>query len=175
MWLNGPSRPRTLTQATLGQIPDGEPGASSTLYAMRDLVRAAVRDPAQKVRETAISIFRAASVSGFVDEARALQQWVKTNITYMRDPPDVELVQTPQKTLEYGRGDCDDQATLLASLLMATGHPARFVAIGLKGQPLSHVLVQTLIGPNWLGAETIIDKPFGWMPAGVTSTRILKV
>lgn len=173
MWLNGPSPPRrTVTRAALSGIPEDIPGAIATMRTMRQLVRDAVRDPAQGVRERALSIIGSA---GFVDQARALQDWVKTHIRYVRDPPDVELVQTPQKTLEYQAGDCDDQSVLLASLLMSTGHPARFVAVGLSGQPLSHVMVQTLVGQNWLGAETIIDRPLGWMPSPITSHYVLKV
>jgi transglutaminase-like putative cysteine protease len=131
--------------------------------AMRDLVLAAVREPAQAVRETALRII--AGNSGYVDQARRLQAWVQSNIGYVNDPVTVELVQTPQYTLQHRAGDCDDQAVLLAAMLDATGHPARFVAVGDRGTPpLSHVMVQTLVGTQWLGAETIIRQPLGWMP-----------
>ena len=169
MWLGGISQP---TRARLGQIPNGEAGAATTMRAMRQLVRDAIRDPSQHVRELALQIVGNA---GYVDQARRLQQWVQQNIRYIQDPPDVELVQTPQYTVQQQAGDCDDQATLLASLLMATGHPAQFVAVGLSGSPLSHVMVQTQIGRDWLGVETILPKPLGWMPPGVTSHYILKV
>lgn len=139
---------------------------------MRDLVRASIREPAQRVRETALGIIGSA---GWVGQVQAIQRWVQDNIRYVADPPDVELVQTPQKTLEYGAGDCDDQSVLTASLLHSVGHPVRFIAVGLKGGPLSHVLVQTQIGEKWAGVETILKKPLGWMPPGVTSYNILKV
>jgi transglutaminase-like putative cysteine protease len=142
------------------------------MKSMRQMVRDAVRDPKQGVRELALQIIGRAN---YVEQVRRLQQWVQNNIRYVRDPPDVELVQTPQYTLGQRAGDCDDQATLLASLLMATGHPAQFVAVGLSGQPLSHVMVQTLIGDKWTGAETIIPKPLGWMPSPITAHYILKV
>lgn len=175
MWLNGP-QPLTSktgpTRATLGAIPDGEAGAVATLRRMRQLVRDAVRDPSQQIRETALKIVGSA---GFVDQVRQLQSFVQDNIRYIADPPDVELVQTPQYTLQQRAGDCDDQATLLAALLTALGHPAQFIAVGLTGQPLSHVLIQTLIGQKWVSAETIIKKPLGWSPPGVTSHYILKV
>lgn len=174
MWLNGPplTSPAGPTRATLGAIPNGEAGAVATLKRMRQLVRDAIRDPAQHIRETALKIVGGA---GFVDQVRRLQGFVQDSIRYIADPPDVELIQTPQYTLQQQAGDCDDQATLLASLLMAIGHPAQFVAVGMQGQPLSHVLVQTLIGQKWVSAETIIKKPLGWNPPGVTSHYILKV
>lgn len=152
---------------------------------MRALVRGAIVDPAQRVRETALSIIGRA---GYVDQARLLQQWVSANIRYIHDPPDHELIQTPQYTLQQRAGDCDDQAILLAALLTSLGHPlspsdeqlvvqhpTRFLALGLNGLPLSHVMVQTKVGPQWLGAETIVPKPLGWMPPGITSHYILKV
>lgn len=174
MWLNGPplASPAGPTRATLGAIPNGEAGAVTTLKRMRQLVRDAVRDPSQHIRETALKMV---GTAGFVDQVRRLQSFVQDTIRYISDPPDVELVQTPQYTLQQQAGDCDDQATLLAALLMATGHPAQFIAVGLSGQPLSHVLTQTLIGQKWVSAETIIKKPLGWNPPGVTSHYILKV
>jgi transglutaminase-like putative cysteine protease len=177
MWLSGaplakaPSpQPR---RASLSGIPNGLGGSVATMRAMRGLVRDAIRDPGQQIRESAITILR--GVNGFADQARAIQQWVQSNIEYRRDPPDVELVQTPQVTLQLRAGDCDDQATLTAALLQATGHPTRFVAVGLDGQPLSHVLTQTLIGNSWAGVETIQNRPLGWMPKGITSHYIQKV
>jgi transglutaminase-like putative cysteine protease len=143
------------------------------MNAMAQLVRDAVREPNQKIRESAITILR--GVNSFSEQARAIQAWVQENIAYMRDPPDVELVQTPQVTLQLRAGDCDDQSVLTAALLQATGHPTRFIAVGLNGQPLSHVLTQTLIGTNWVAVETIQPRPLGWMPKGVTSFYIKKV
>lgn len=178
MWLSGPTlsapvsspTPRT---ATLSDIPNGTAGSIATMRAMRQLVRDAVRDPKQQIREAALKILR--GVNSFSDQARALQQWVQNNIEYRRDPPDVELVQSPQVTFQLRAGDCDDQSVLLASLLQASGHPAQFVAVGLNGTPLSHVMVQTLIGTQWVGVETIQPRPLGWMPKGISSFYIVKV
>lgn len=177
MWLNGASLPVASSpqprRAALSGIPNGTAGSIATMRAMRGLVRDAIRDPNQKIREAAISILR--GVNSFSAQAGAIQQWVQQNIEYRRDPPDVELVQTPQVTLQLRAGDCDDQSVLTAALLQATGHPTQFIAVGLDGAPLSHVLVQTLIGTNWVGVETIQNRPLGWMPKGVTSYYIQKV
>lgn len=143
------------------------------MLAMRSLVRDAIRDPQQQIRETALTVLR--GVDSFSAQARAIQAWVQQHIEYRRDPPDVELVQTPQVTLQLKAGDCDDQAVLTAALLQATGHPAQFIAVGVNGQPLSHVLTQTLIGTKWVAVETIERRGLGWMPAGITSYYIVKV
>jgi len=114
-------------------------------------------------------------------EIDALHRFVRDQIRYVRDPDGYELVQSPEKTLEYAQGDCDDQATLLAALLKSIGHPSRFIALGFEGGPLSHVLVQTKVDStgddkkDWLSLETIINRPPGWFPSGVTSRYILKV
>jgi transglutaminase-like putative cysteine protease len=182
VWL-GALRAGTLpTKATLTGIPDGVPGAVTTLKVMRDLVRASLREPAQRVRESALGM---TGSGGWMAQIRDIQHWVQDHIRYIQDPYDdsggVELVQTPQKTLDYGAGDCDDQSVLIAALLSSLGHPSRFIAVGFQGQPLSHVLVQTKVNStgqdrtDWASVETIQPQPLGWFPPGVTSHYILKV
>lgn len=143
---------------------------------MRQLVKDAIRDPAQGLRTAALNIIGS---DGFVQQVRDVQSWVQDNVRYVLDPTDsdggVELVQTPQVTLQVLAGDCDDQATLVAALLSVTGHPCRFIAVGFNGQPLSHVLTQTKIGNSWCGVETIRAEPLGFMPPGITSHYILAV
>jgi transglutaminase-like putative cysteine protease len=175
--LNGSSLPIAPSpqprRAALSGIPNGQAGSIATLRAMRQLVRDAIRDPKQQIRESALAILR--GVNTFSDQARAIQQWVQTHIEYRRDPPDLELVQTPQVTLQLRAGDCDDQSVLTAALLQSTGHPTQFIAVGMDGAPLTHVLTQTLIGTSWVAVETIESRPLGWMPRGITSYYIVKV
>ena len=165
----------TPTVARTVGIPDGRVGTIATLRIMRQLARAAVRAPNQKIRNTAIQILAGLPPRQWAAEVEHLHSFVRDQIRYLRDPVDVELVATPEKTLELCAGDCDDKATLLAALLEATGHPARFLAIGLNGGPFSHVLTQSKIGPRWISLETIIQKPMGWHPVGVTSNYILDI
>lgn len=149
---------------------------------MRDLVKSSIRDPAQGVREAALNIVQSQT---WMQQIRDVQSWVQDNVRYILDPTDadggVELVQTPQVTLQLLAGDCDDQATLTAALLSVIGHPCRFIAVGFNGQPLSHVLCQTKVAStgndakDWCAVETIKPEPLGYMPPGVTSHYILKV
>jgi transglutaminase-like putative cysteine protease len=165
------------TVARLMGISDGPAGATQTLTQMRQLVQDAVRDPTQRVRELALKIIPS---SAWVAQIRAIQQWVQNNIRYVQDPPDMELVQTPQKTIEYAAGDCDDQSVLTAALLTATGHPSRFLAVGFGGGPLAHVVTQTKItntgtDADWVAVETIQSRPLGWLPPHITSRYIRKI
>jgi transglutaminase-like putative cysteine protease len=177
LWLSGAAVPVAPSpqprRAALSGIPNGQAGSIATMKTMRLLVLDAVRDPNQKIRETALEILR--GVNSFSQQASAIQAWVQQHIEYRRDPPDVELVQTPQVTLQLRAGDCDDHSTLTAALLQATGHPTQFIALGFRGGPLSHVLTQTLIGTKWISVETIEPRPMGWTPPGITSYYIVKV
>lgn len=165
--------PRTPTVARMGELPPGRAGTKKTLDLMRQVVLDSLKDPSQKIRETALSIVRGLAPRRSFAEVAALQHYVRDNIRYVHDPVPFELLQTPQKTLEYRAGDCDDKSMLLAALLMATGHPARFVSLGFKGGPLSHVLVDTRIRDKWVPLETIVeDAEPGWMPSGITSRYI---
>jgi transglutaminase-like putative cysteine protease len=172
------------TVATLRGIDNGNGGAIQTLRAMQQLARASVRNPAQTVRELVLQLYQSLPPRAWMAQIQACTHYVKSQIRYVNDPTTVELVQTPEKTLQYQAGDCDDQATLLAAMLDCTGHPCRFIAVGFNGGDFSHVMTQTKISnsgddkPNsrdWLTCETIIDKPLGWFPPGVTRYYCLKV
>lgn len=172
---SAPSQRVAQPPVQLKHIPSGDAGAVATVRIMRDLAKGAVRNPDQIVRTKVRELLSGLPPRQWMAEIRALHAFVRDQIRYLKDPVGVELVQTPEKTLEYGQGDCDDKATLLAAMLSAAGHPARFVAVGLGGGPLSHVLVETQVGPRWIPLETIIDREPGWFPEGVTKAYRLKV
>ena len=163
--------------AKLAGLPSGRDGVIATLKHMRDFARASITAPDQTARRVANEVFKLKGVPPrkWLREISALHSFVRDSIRYVKDPVGVELVQEPQATLTLGYGDCDDKSTLLAALLLATGHPCRFVAVGFRGEPFSHVLVEAKSGDKWIPAETIIPKPLGWFPPGVTSKYYLKV
>jgi predicted transglutaminase-like cysteine proteinase len=73
------------------------------------------------------------------------REWISTHLSYVPDneayrQPD--YWQLPRETLKLGRGDCEDFALLLCSMLRASGYPAErvFMAICRKGDA-KHVLV----------------------------------
>lgn len=87
-------------------------------------------------------------------EIRALFEFVRDRIRYVRDIRGVETIQTPERTLQLKQGDCDDQSTLLAALLLSIGHPARFHAIGFRPGRFSHVFTEVYLGNRWIPLET---------------------
>lgn len=163
--------------ARLAGLPPGRDGVVATLKHMADFARASLKTPEQTVRRVAGQIFKNKGVPPrkWMREIAALHEFVRDSIRYQKDPDGLELVQEPDATLKLAYGDCDDKSTLLAALLLATGHPCRFVAVGFGGRPFSHVLVEAKSGDKWIPAETIIPKPLGWFPAGVTSKYYKKV
>jgi transglutaminase-like putative cysteine protease len=142
---------------------------------MRQFVRDALREPSQSIRLVALDIIKDLPSRNYRAEMTALHAFVRDQIRYVRDPEGIESVATPEKTLQLGQGDCDDKSTLLAALLMSVGHPVRFVAVGMGGGPLSHVLVESRLADKWVPLETIIPKPPGWYPSGVTKRFVLHI
>jgi len=143
---------------------------------MRDLVRAAVRDPQMVVRNTAIEITRNCPSKDFRCEVEAVWNWVVENIRFVRDINGVETLQKPARTIDLGVGDCDDHVTLISSLLESIGHPTRFVAVGFYPGEFSHVFAETRIGERWIPLETTVPGvDIGWYPPNVRSRMVQKI
>jgi hypothetical protein len=59
--------------------------------------------------------------AGNFKQARRIYEYVRDEIHYIRDPLPFEDIQSPETTLKRLSGDCEDQAILLCSLLLAIG------------------------------------------------------
>jgi hypothetical protein len=81
------------------------------------------------------------SQAGFDD----IQDWVATNIDYMSDEKrwGKDYWQTPEETLSYRTGDCEDFSILLCSLLRAYGIDAEqvYVALGVNDEEEGHAFL----------------------------------
>lgn len=140
-------------------------------------MRAIARDYSKtpQVRDLAKRITVRCRAKDYVCEARSLLHWVQREIKYQRDVLDAETLQTPDKTVADGSGDCDDKCILLAAMLLSIGHPARFVALAFRPGDFSHVIVETPVGAYWRGCETTESVPLGWRPPNVTRHMVQKV
>lgn len=118
------------------------------------------------IRQLAANLVNDLPPKAYAAEVERLFNYVKNNIRYTRDVYEVETLQTPDKTLEFGYGDCDDMVLLLATLLLAIGHPVRFVAMGMEPGRFSHVFLETKIGADWVALETTEPVGVGWEPKG---------
>jgi hypothetical protein len=148
---------------------NGEPGTAQTIALMRQLVDAALADPAF-VRQ-AIDIVRSVPAYDDFGEAQALYNWVKRNIRFTKDPLTKEKLYPPQELLKIRAGDCDDISMLLGAFLMAVGYNARLVTVSANRQQpndFSHVYVEAEVPPgtgNWIAVDAArLDSEFGEEP-----------
>lgn len=162
------------TKVFLSEIPSGVAGTQKTLQTMRNIVHKGRGN--YDLINVARSIVRGFDQHDYDAEARAIHEFVRDRIRYVRDPVGVETIADPIKTLEIGQGDCDDKSILVAALLDAIGHKTRFVAVGFDNLPyFQHVYVETEIDYKWYAVETTEPVPFGWQPPNPTARMIVNV
>jgi transglutaminase-like putative cysteine protease len=127
---------------------------------------------APAIRELALFLVQHLPPKDWSGEARAIHNYVRDQIRYVKDIAGCETIQTPIQTLKIRQGDCDDKSTLVASLLGAIGHPVRFVAVGMEKDNYSHVFPQTKIGGRWITLETTENWPMGRTAKNVRSQMV---
>lgn len=121
---------------------------------MRNIARRYRSNP--DMVEAARHIVQGVPQKDWLGQVKKIFYFVRDRVRYVLDPNEVETVSTPDYLLanmEAG-GDCDDKSVLLATLLEAVGHPARFKAVGFEGGALTHVYVETKIGERWIPLDT---------------------
>ena len=173
-------------------IPSGIEGVRATLRTMVGVCRSFLKPPVGNsckvqdllmIRVTAQKIVEGCTEKDYYCEAECLQRFVRDHIRYVRDMLCAETIQTPDKTLRIGSGDCDDKAILYCALANCIGFETRFCAIGVDDtDEFSHVSAQVLVpGTGWVNAETIpIDSKgskaaFGWFPPECTCLMLAHV
>jgi hypothetical protein len=118
-----------------------------------------------EVRLTARNLIMANGVTekDWIGEVVALNGFVRDRVRYTRDVWGVETVQTPAATLTLRIGDCDDKATLLASLLMSIGFRVQFGLLNRRGH-IVHVWTRCQLHGRWIDCETTEPVPLGKLP-----------
>jgi len=92
-------------------------------------------------------------------------------IDYVRDPHQVEMVQSPWLTLYKQAGDCDDSSSLTAGSLGVLGAPHKFrtyKADASRPKEWTHVTCFVFVpASGWLNIDlTVRNAPVGWEPVG---------
>lgn len=154
-----------------GELPGGALQTPATLALMSGIVRRYKTHRA--VRGAALDLTAELAQKDWPGEVRALFEFVRDRIRYVRDVRGVETVQTPDATLDIGAGDCDDKATLLAALLESIGYQTRFAAVGSRPGRYSHVFVEARerVGAPWIALDATEPVAAGWRPPGVSYMR----
>jgi len=111
-------------------LDDGEDRSSSRGFPPEKFAQI-VREHYSKplIRNLAVKIARKHPGATNWLQAKDIYEWVRDNISYVCDPAGREYIQYPEETLESKGGDCDDQAVLLASLLLAVGFRASLIFV----------------------------------------------
>jgi transglutaminase-like putative cysteine protease len=143
-------------------IPDGAAGIRRTIRIMRDLVNRYRVDPT--IRARAITLLRLTPSKDEPSEIRVIFEFVRDHIRYVRDVVDTETIATPDKVLALGAGDCDDKATLLATLLESVGYPTRFAVAGYSAPNVfEHVYVRAMLADgSFVSLDPSEPNGLGW-------------
>ncbi len=159
-------------QVSVTTIPGGDKGTRATLDRMRHIVIESLKSKKHGafLRGLAIKITNDAGckTKEFRCEAKALFEWVRDKVKWIRDTRGFETLQWPHRTIAFGAGDCDDLTILLCALGTSVGIPCAMKAIAAnpsRKNQYSHVYV--IMDPfgngKWIPADpTVKSAPFGW-------------
>lgn len=146
-------------QTVSKQIPDNDRGNFKTIEVMIKDAHRCRRMPL--VRALALKIIEHSGIKShdFLEECRAIAQFVQKYVRYVRDPAGIEQLHDPIymiKNIQAGvaQGDCDDQALLLAALLLSVGAQPFFTIVRYRSTkgPYNHIYV-TVYEKNWGGGK----------------------
>lgn len=149
-----------LPETRMSELPDADRGNYQTVKIMQKKARELCSHPA--VRNLALKILEQNHLGShnFLDEARALAEFVQREVRYVRDIHNVEQLHDPLymiARLKEGtaQGDCDDMSLLLATLLLSVGHQPFFAIVRYreKSGPFNHIYVVEY-DKNWGGRRS---------------------
>lgn len=154
-------------------ISNGVKGTAQTIEIMQKMVASYKRN--DTIRELVGRILnpkdgsRPCQSKDYYCYAKKLYEWVRDNILYAYDPANVEYIESPERVLKNGIGDCDSQDMLLASMFEQVGLNAQFVTImadPTRTDEFTHVYLRVQIPKlGWVVADPIMpQKWFGWEP-----------
>lgn len=150
------------------RLPPGDAGTDQTLRAMAAMAkRAAASFPGEQLWW---------NLSGR-DRCLAIRDWLRIHTVYQDDPPGVELVREPMEMMQMlvrgadaAPGDCDDVATLGATIALAAGLKVRWRVLRFgRGSPYAHVFAEIAPpeGGRWIDLDVHRPAALPGLPSGV--------
>jgi len=137
------------TQTKNGDVGSGIVGNYNTVEIMKRVARQRSRSPF--VRELALRIIEGAGVESqnYLDESKAIAQYVQKKVRYVKDIDGVETLHDPLTLIDQlkrgqAQGDCDDMSLLVATLLLSIGHQPYFRMVKYHKNPMqgfNHIYV----------------------------------
>lgn len=163
-----PEIPLTVSAVPLAY---GSAGTAQTMRAMRELIEQGKRHP--EIIQAAGGVVYTTPEKWELGEACALFEFVRDHVRYVRDVHGAETLAAPWITLARRMGDCDDQVTLLGSMLEAVGYPVRLVVAAYRGPgQWEHVYLQVFAGGEWVSCDPTEHQPIGYEPPGAAQLWI---
>ena len=140
----------------LGNTPDVKNGSLgfgvqanyNTVDLLRKIARQRSTDP--RVRELTLRVLQYYKVKSqdYINEALAVGLFVQKKVRYVRDITGVETIHDPVMLIDQikrgeAQADCDDQALLIAAMLLSIGHQPLFRIVKYRnaGGPFNHIYV----------------------------------
>mgnify|MGYP001569831718 CR=1 FL=1 len=136
------------------------------------MVKKSVRDP--RIRQLAVQIVSqkcgntwCIKEKDYLGELKAIYQYMRSNVRYVRDIKDLDTFQHAIRTFEFKGGDCDCMLIAAIALLLAIGHEPRIAVIRTVGSPeWNHIYLQDGIPPQgpkrWIAFDASVPKYVGW-------------
>ncbi len=111
-----------------------------------------------EIRNQALEIVLSSGAASRDKKMQAIEiaKWVQMHVYYIHELP--ERFQTPTETLRLQAGDCDDQTSLLCSLLESIGIPTRTVTMKINGV-WSHIFPAAVLPGGLLPLDTTSREP----------------
>lgn len=156
----------------------GKKGNLNTVKKMQEIARARSGHPAIRELAKNICLYYKVPSMWYLDEAKAIGNYVQSNVRYLRDANGIEQLHDPVTLVDQivrgvASADCDDMALLTATLLLSIGHSPYFRCVRYRSKkkrdPYNHiyvVLCEKNMGdqrPRRLSIDAIIkNKPIGY-------------
>lgn len=142
------------------QIPldSSQPDQTQILQIMEGIVAQYVGVPL--IREVTVGLMRGVNNNDIRAQVSRVTQFVKDNVTYIRDPEGAEYLISPIRMLQgflafgYMMGDCDDHVILLNTMVGSIGIPSKCVGVKFgNASDYNHVIS----GIQCCGSMQLID------------------
>jgi len=117
------------------------------------------------IRSIAVQVIKRRKVphKDYLGQVRAIFDFVRSRVKYIKDPVGYDNLSSPIRTLIYTEAaDCEDFAVALASLLESIGIPTKLKLVATRGPRYDHIYVL---------AGIPLDGKVKWMPLDATLAR----
>jgi hypothetical protein len=140
--------------STTVDVAEDDSGTLATVAEMQRMIEAAKLSAT--IQQTAMRLTAHVRSFDVPGQIRAVCHWTKRNIRFRNDPTGAETLRTPELTLQWRAGDCDDFAMLISALLESIGIETRLTAVATHpGHPeaFTHVYPEAKVKGHWLACD----------------------